>query len=40
MAEHEVVVVGAGQGGIASALALKDRGVAALVVDEAAQVAS
>ena len=40
MAEHDVVVVGAGQGGIASALALKDRGVAALVVDESAQVAS
>ena len=40
MAEHDVVVVGAGQGGVASALALKDRGVAALVVDESAQVAS
>jgi cation diffusion facilitator CzcD-associated flavoprotein CzcO len=40
VAEHDVVVVGAGQGGIASALALKDRGVAALVVDEADQVAS
>jgi len=34
------VVIGAGQGGIASALALNDRGVAALVVDEADQVAS
>jgi len=40
VAEHDVVVVGAGQGGVASALALKDRGVAALVVDESAQVAS
>ncbi|MGN6168205.1 MAG: flavin-containing monooxygenase [Solirubrobacteraceae bacterium] len=40
MAEHDVVVIGAGQGGIASALALKDRGVAALVVDKADQVAS
>ena len=40
MAEHDVVVIGAGHGGIASALALKDRGVAALVVDEADQVAS
>jgi len=40
VAEHDVVVVGAGQGGIASALALKDRRVAALVVDEADQVAS
>jgi cation diffusion facilitator CzcD-associated flavoprotein CzcO len=40
VAEHDVVVIGAGHGGIASALALKDRGVAALVVDEAQQVAS
>lgn len=40
VAEHDVVVIGAGQGGIASALALKDRGVAALVVDETDQVAS
>jgi cation diffusion facilitator CzcD-associated flavoprotein CzcO len=40
VADHDVVVIGAGQGGIASALALKDRGVAALVVDEADQVAS
>jgi cation diffusion facilitator CzcD-associated flavoprotein CzcO len=38
--ERDVVIIGAGQGGIASALALKDRGVAALVVDEADQVAS
>jgi cation diffusion facilitator CzcD-associated flavoprotein CzcO len=38
--ERDVVVIGAGQGGIASALALKDREVAALVVDEADQVAS
>jgi cation diffusion facilitator CzcD-associated flavoprotein CzcO len=40
VAEHDVVVIGAGHGGIASALALGDRGVAALVVDEADQVAS
>ena len=40
MAEHEVVVIGAGQAGIASALALMDRGIAAIVVDEADQVAS
>jgi flavin-dependent dehydrogenase len=40
VADHDVVVIGAGHGGIASALALKDRGVAALVVDEADQVAS
>jgi cation diffusion facilitator CzcD-associated flavoprotein CzcO len=40
LAEHEVVVVGAGQGGIASALALRDRGVEALVLDEAEQVAA
>ena len=40
MAEHDAVVIGAGQGGIASALALKDHEVAALAVDEADQVAS
>jgi cation diffusion facilitator CzcD-associated flavoprotein CzcO len=40
VAEHDVVVIGAGQAGIATALALKDRGVAALVIDEADQVAS
>jgi cation diffusion facilitator CzcD-associated flavoprotein CzcO len=40
VAEYEVVVIGAGHGGIASALALKDRGVAALVLDESDQVAS
>ena len=40
VAEHDVVVIGAGQGGIASALALKDRGVPALVVDETDRVAS
>ncbi|HEY6772315.1 MAG TPA: NAD(P)/FAD-dependent oxidoreductase [Solirubrobacterales bacterium] len=38
--EHQVVVVGAGQAGIASALALKDAGVPALVLDRADQVAS
>jgi cation diffusion facilitator CzcD-associated flavoprotein CzcO len=40
VAEHDVVIIGAGQGGITSALALKDRGIAALVVDEADQAAS
>jgi cation diffusion facilitator CzcD-associated flavoprotein CzcO len=40
VAEHEIVVIGAGQAGIASALALKDNGVASLVVDEADQIAS
>jgi cation diffusion facilitator CzcD-associated flavoprotein CzcO len=40
VADHDVVVIGAGHGGIASALALQDRGVAAVVVDEADQVAS
>ena len=40
MAEHDVVVIGARHAGIASALALKDRGVAALVIDEADDVAS
>jgi NADPH-dependent 2,4-dienoyl-CoA reductase/sulfur reductase-like enzyme len=38
--EHDVVVVGAGQAGIASALALKDAGLSAVVLDEADQVAS
>ncbi len=40
MAEPGVVVIGAGHAGIASALALKDHGVAALVLDEAHHVAS
>jgi cation diffusion facilitator CzcD-associated flavoprotein CzcO len=40
VAERDVVIIGAGQGGIASALALKDREVAALVIDEADQVAA
>ena len=40
MSERDVVVVGAGQAGIASALALKDRGVRSLVVDQADEVAS
>ena len=38
--EHQVIVVGAGQAGIASALSLKDAGVSALVLDRADQVAS
>jgi cation diffusion facilitator CzcD-associated flavoprotein CzcO len=38
--EHQVVVVGAGQAGIAAALALKDAGVSALVLDRADEVAS
>jgi cation diffusion facilitator CzcD-associated flavoprotein CzcO len=38
--EHEVVVVGAGVAGIASALALKDAGLSPLVMDQADQVAS
>jgi cation diffusion facilitator CzcD-associated flavoprotein CzcO len=38
--EEPVVVVGAGQGGIATALALKDNGVRALVLDRADQVAA
>lgn len=40
MTTGEVAVVGAGPAGIASALALKDRGLRPLVVDEADQVAS
>jgi len=35
MNQQQVVVVGAGQGGIAAALALKDNGVRALVLDRA-----
>jgi cation diffusion facilitator CzcD-associated flavoprotein CzcO len=40
MNEHEVVVIGAGAAGISTALALKDAGVHALVVDQADAVAS
>ena len=40
MKERQVVVVGAGPAGVASALALKDAGVRPLVVDRADQVAS
>jgi cation diffusion facilitator CzcD-associated flavoprotein CzcO len=40
MSEREVVVVGAGPSGIASALALKDVGIRALVVDQAGQLAT
>ncbi len=38
--EHRVIVVGAGPAGIASALALKDAGLTALVLDQADRVAS
>ncbi len=38
--EHRVVVVGAGPAGIASAVALKDAGLAPLVLDQADRVAS
>jgi cation diffusion facilitator CzcD-associated flavoprotein CzcO len=38
--QHHVVVVGAGVAGIASALALKDAGLSALVLDQADRVAS
>ena len=37
---HQVVVIGAGPAGVASALALKDAGVPPLVLDQAGQVAS
>jgi cation diffusion facilitator CzcD-associated flavoprotein CzcO len=37
---HQVVVIGAGPAGIASALALKDKGVRPLVIDAAEEVAS
>ena len=40
MGEHQVVVVGAGPSGVASALALKDIGLRPLVVDQADTVAS
>ena len=40
MEEHEVVVVGAGPGGIAAALALKDAGIRPLVLDQAEEVGS
>ena len=40
MAQRDVVVVGAGPSGIASALALKDRGIRPLVLDRAGEVAS
>jgi hypothetical protein len=38
--EHQVVVIGAGPAGIASALALKDAGLSAVVLDQADKVAS
>lgn len=40
MTERQVVVVGAGPAGVAAAVALKDRGVRPLVVDQAEEVAS
>jgi cation diffusion facilitator CzcD-associated flavoprotein CzcO len=38
--QHQVVVIGAGPAGIASALALKDAGLSAVVLDRADEVAS
>src|SRR5512132_11169 len=40
MSEQQVVVVGAGQGGISTALALKDVGVQPLVLDRADRLAA
>jgi cation diffusion facilitator CzcD-associated flavoprotein CzcO len=40
MSEHEVVIVGAGPAGIATALSLRDRGVHPLLIDQADEVAS
>jgi cation diffusion facilitator CzcD-associated flavoprotein CzcO len=40
MSEAQVVVIGAGSAGIAAAVALKDAGLSALVLDRAAEVGS
>jgi cation diffusion facilitator CzcD-associated flavoprotein CzcO len=40
MSEHQVIVVGAGPAGVSAALALKDRGIKPLVLEQADQVAS
>src|SRR5258705_1017817 len=40
MSEHEVVIVGAGPAGIATAISLQDRGVRPLLVDRAGEIAS
>ena len=40
MAEHRVVVVGAGPAGLSVALSLRDRGMRPLVIDRADQVGS
>jgi cation diffusion facilitator CzcD-associated flavoprotein CzcO len=40
MSERHVVIVGAGPAGVAAALALKDRGIRPIVVDQAESVAS
>lgn len=40
MSEQQVVVIGAGQGGISTALALRDVGVRALVLERADRLAA
>jgi cation diffusion facilitator CzcD-associated flavoprotein CzcO len=40
VSEHRVVIVGAGGAGIATALALSDRGIRPLIIDHATQVGS
>ena len=40
MSEHQVVVVGAGPAGLSAGLALKDRGIRPLVVDQADRIGS
>jgi 2-polyprenyl-6-methoxyphenol hydroxylase-like FAD-dependent oxidoreductase len=40
MSERHVVIVGAGPAGVAAAVALKDRGIRPIVVDQAESVAS
>lgn len=40
MSDHRVIVVGAGPAGVSAGLALKDRGIKPLLLDQADEVAS